>query len=346
MAVNAHIGLCLELVDQAKLTPLLEQATAFYDGPILNDCNTVYHRSREPADAYRACFAALQPHEDLYFLDECECSTEGMGLDEGFNVLSLDVLLGYYVGEDGFRRLVSELDGFFPDPDETIELFEKGPVIRKICDFVVSCLTNEESAPDDARDRLAAFESSLLHAIQEQGEMLRTLLPFFWVGFVEPGRELMDADQLRDHLGICWDAGTLLVELTFGMDDESKQLYFRPTVFNAVNSQGGKGNRFMACRSNEWPSGPTVWHGTTANLAKVGSAQPLDAFREVVRKPLPLDSAHLKQIRLVGVTSKGQPDDDRATDDFSGDICKRYGIDSAAIVVGDVIAGCKRGGEA
>ena len=276
-------------------------------------------------------FSTLQSNGDAYFLPECACNTTAASATLALNVLRLDGLLARYVTDRHLLELFSALEVPMANPDSDETDLEDEPVAREILRFLSGAYAEDTKAPNSVHSDqvVEAIQTNLTRALQDYRPTFRTGVPFFWVGFDEPGRAAMSADELRDALGICWDQGAVLVELQFLLQasSDATSLYYRPTAINSVNGPDGKGCRFMACASAEWPpNNAPKWHGTTAHLGKVDSPaeEPLDGLKELVRKPMPLDVEHLSAVRVVGVVRTTRPSDDQSTFSFTDRLIEHF----------------------
>lgn len=332
LAVNMHLGKLLSLIPSDIHTTLIDKAAKLYS-TVEND-NSALGIAMLPIDAYSALFSTLQTNGDaFFFVSECACNSTSIQEDSALNVLRLDGLLSRYVSEAQLADIFSILDTHFPDPDEALDDVEKDELMQNICSFIAKIYSSslDNKLSHDQTLVVKKLQNQIIKALHEHRPTFRTAVPFFWVGFNEPGRAEMTADELRDALGICWDKGTVLLEIRFTVQDSATTdaLYFRPTAINSIASHDGKGGRFMACASTEFPvHTPRSWHGTTAHLGKFEETpnHPLDSFKELIRKPMPLDKEHLQEVRIVGVVRSERASDDATTNAFADCLARQFGL--------------------
>lgn len=334
LAVNMHLGKMLSLIPSSVHTTLIDKAANLYS--TVEKDNSALGIAMLPVDAYSALFSTLQTSSDaFFFINECACDAASIKDDSALNVLRLDGFLSWYVSEAQLADIFLALDAHFPDPDETLDDVGRDELMQNICSFVKNIYFSsiDNKLTHDQKLVVEKFQGQIIKALHEHRPTFRTAVPFFWVGFNEPGRDEMTADELRDALGICWDKGAVLLEIRFTVRDstENDALYFRPTAINSISSHDGKGGRFMACASTELSvSAPRSWHGTTAHLGKFETTpnHPLDSFKELIRKPMPLDKEHLQGVRIVGVVRSERASDDATTNAFADCLARQFGLHS------------------
>ena len=160
------------------------------------------------------------------------------------------------------------------------------------------------------------------------GPWWRSRFPFFWIAPYTAARKSLNADEIRDRLGILWDVGHYLIDIR--VIDLDAKLFHRPTAFNAVDN-----TRFRALsRFDDAKNKKFDWSGQTADLNSFANGDlNIEGFRELVCKQIPWgDHLHL-EFHIFGKVTKKRgnlTNDDHTA--FFNKLCMDFGFSPLSVM--------------